>query len=170
MNDNNSNEMPKVVIILDRLRSAFNTGNIFRIAEATNATEIICCGYTPFPPHAKLAKTAMGSDEMVKCRHFETSLDALRALKEEGFKQILAVENAEEPCCAWDYDYKYPLALILGNEALGVNKDTLKECDGIVSLPMLGEKASVNVGNCAAVVMYSVLKNIQSKQAISIAK
>ena len=165
MSDIVKNESPKVVIVLDRLRSAFNTGNIFRIAEATNATEIICCGYTPCPPHPKLSKTAMGSDEMVNYRHFETSLDAVKALKSEEFKQILVVENSETPCCAWDYDYEYPLALVFGNEALGVNEDTIKECDGIVSLPMLGEKASINVGNCAAVIMYSVLKNIQNKQS-----
>ncbi|UDQ96891.1 TrmH family RNA methyltransferase [Lentisphaerota bacterium WC36G] len=164
MNRENKNCAPKVVIVLDRLRSAFNTGNIFRIAEATTATEVICCGYTPHPPHPKLAKTAMGSDEMVNFRHFETSLEAVNQLRTEGFEQILAVENSADPCCAWDYDYQYPLALIFGNEALGVNEETLKKCDGIVSLPMLGEKASVNVGNCAAVVLYSVLKNIQNKK------
>ena len=50
----------KLCLILDRLRSAHNTGNIFRIAEALGA-EIVACGYTPAPPHPKLAKTAMGS-------------------------------------------------------------------------------------------------------------
>lgn len=57
----------KICLILDRLRSAHNTGNIFRIAEALGA-EIIACGYTPAPPHPKLAKTAMGADRMVRCR------------------------------------------------------------------------------------------------------
>jgi len=33
-----------VVIILDRLRSAFNTGNIFRLADAVGAEEILACG------------------------------------------------------------------------------------------------------------------------------
>ena len=52
--------MERITIVLDRLRSAHNTGNIFRIAEAIGAAEIIACGYTPAPPHPKLAKTAMG--------------------------------------------------------------------------------------------------------------
>ncbi|MBR3708558.1 MAG: TrmH family RNA methyltransferase, partial [Lentisphaeria bacterium] len=57
--------LPKIVLVLDRLRSAHNVGNIFRIAEAIGAAEIICCGYTPAPPHPKLEKTAMGADQMV---------------------------------------------------------------------------------------------------------
>ncbi len=146
---------PRTVIVLDRLRSAHNTGNIFRIADAVGAAEIIACGYTPAPPHPKLEKTAMGSDKMVPCRTFPTSLEAVRQLRAEGFKQILAVEPGEES--AWEHDYEFPLALVFGNEALGIAEETIAECDGTVSLPMLGEKASINVGNCAAVVMYSVV-------------
>ena len=35
---------PEITVILDRLRSAHNTGNIFRLAEALGAKEVICCG------------------------------------------------------------------------------------------------------------------------------
>ena len=155
---------PKIVIVLDRLRSAFNTGNVFRIAEAVGAEEVIACGYTPAPPHPKLEKTAMGADKMVRSRTFPTSLDAVKQLRQEGFKQIVAVELTEQTVCAWDFKYEYPLALVLGNEALGVAEDTLKEVDGVVGLPMLGEKASINVGNCAAAVLYSVIRQAMNKQ------
>ncbi len=148
---------PQVTIVLDRLRSAHNVGNIFRIADAVGAKEIIACGYTPAPPHLKLAKTAMGADQMVPCRHFETSLDAVKALREEGVKEILAIESEGESVCAWEKQYQFPLALILGNEAFGIAQETIEACDGIVSLPMFGQKNSINVGNCAAVVLYSVI-------------
>ena len=152
MTKNNNTEF-KVTLVLDRLRSAHNTGNIFRIAEALGA-EIAACGYTPFPPHPKLEKTAMGSDKMVRCRHFETSLDAVNTLRSEGVKMVLAAEPGG--CGAWEMEYQFPLAIVLGNEALGVAEETLQCVDGIVSLPMLGEKASINVGNAAAAVMYAV--------------
>lgn len=142
----------RVILVLDRLRSAHNTGNIFRIAEALYA-EIAACGYTPYPPHPKLEKTAMGSDKMVKCRHFESSLEAIRTLRREGCRMILAAEPGGKG--AWEYEYQYPLAIVFGNEALGVAGETLAEVDGIVSLPMLGEKASINVGNAAAAILYA---------------
>lgn len=151
----------EITIVLDRLRSAFNTGNIFRLADAVGAKEIIACGYTPAPPHPKLAKTAMGADETVCCRHFETSYEAVKGLKEEGVKQVLAVETGVGGEFAMEKEYEFPLALVLGNEALGINEDTLNICDGYVELPMFGIKESINVGNCAAVVLYSVIAYIR---------
>lgn len=145
-----------VTIVLDRLRSAHNTGNIFRLAEAVGAKEVIACGYTPAPPHPKLAKTAMGADKMVPCRTFPSSLEAVRALRQEGAAEILAVESIPGSPSAWDYQYKFPLVLVFGNEALGIAEETIPECDGVIGLPMFGEKTSINVGNCAAVVLYSV--------------
>ena len=153
--------MPKVSIILDRLRSAHNVGNIFRLAEATAASEIICCGYTAAPPHPKLEKTAMGADKLVPCRVFPTAFEAICALRAEGYAQILAVEAQKESTDAMDFEYRFPLALIFGNEALGVSQEALNAADAVVSLPMLGKKASVNVGNCAAVVLYAVNRQIR---------
>lgn len=149
--------MKKLTIILDRLRSAHNTGNIFRLADAVGAHEIIACGYTPAPPHPKLEKTAMGADRTVNCRTFPNSLEAVKALREEGAVQILAVETADDGIFAWDKDYEFPLALVFGNEALGIAEETLKECDGVINLPMLGFKESINVGNCAAAVLYAII-------------
>ena len=149
--------MKKLTIILDRLRSAHNTGNIFRLADAVGAHEIITCGYTPSPPHPKLEKTAMGADKVVKCRSFPNSLAAVKAVRAEGAKQVLAVETSEEGVFAWDKKYEFPLALIFGNEALGIDKETISECDGVISLPMLGFKESINVGNCAAAVLYAII-------------
>lgn len=156
-------QSPQIAIVLDRLRSAYNTGNIFRIAEAIGASEILCCGYTPAPPHPKLEKTAMGTDRLVPVRTFHDSLDAVRSLRDEGYMQILAVEPGESSCDAWDCDYHFPLALVFGNEALGVTQETLAEVDGRVGLPMLGKKASINVANCAAAVLYSVLAHLRGK-------
>ncbi|OGV38981.1 MAG: hypothetical protein A2020_12850 [Lentisphaerae bacterium GWF2_45_14] len=148
--------LSNVTIVLDRLRSAHNTGNIFRIAEAVGVKEIIACGYTPAPPHPKLVKTAMGTDKIVPCRSFETSLEAVRELKKEGMAEVLAVESVTGSPSAWEYSYSFPLTLVFGNEALGIAQETIDECDGVVGLPMFGGKTSINVGNCAAVVLYSV--------------
>lgn len=147
----------EVTIVLDRLRSAFNTGNIFRLGDAVGAKEIVACGYTPAPPHPKLAKTAMGADEMVPCRCFTSSVEAIQRLRSEGVRQIIAVETDNEAAAAWRFDYQFPLALVFGNEALGVDRKAIELCDAVVGLPMFGRKTSINVGNCAAAVLYAVI-------------
>ena len=148
---------PEITFVLDRLRSAHNTGNIFRIAEAAGAKEIICCGYTPCPPHPKLSRTAMGTDELVPFRWCRTSLEAVRMLKGEGVRQILAAEWCEKSVPAWRQAYEFPLAIVFGNEALGVEAETLAEVDGCIGIPMFGTKSSINVGNAAAAIVCAVL-------------
>ena len=150
----------EITLVLDRLRSAFNTGNIFRLADAAGVKEVVCCGYTPAPPHPRLEKTAMGADKLVKSRSVSSTLEAVRELKEKGVS-VVAVEVSAHAEYVWDYPFRFPLALVLGNEALGVDPQVLAECDGVVSLPMAGAKTSVNVGNCAAAVLYAVLGKYQ---------
>lgn len=148
----------KLFLVLDRMRSAFNVGNILRIAEAVKAEAVLGCGYTPLPPHPKLEKTAMEADKMVPCVHFDTSLEAVEHLRANGCKQILAVDFLPgESKFAWDFDYEFPLGLVLGNEALGIMPETVAACDGVIHLPMFGNKSSINVGNAAAAVLYAIL-------------
>jgi tRNA G18 (ribose-2'-O)-methylase SpoU len=50
------------------------------------------------------------------------------------------------------------VALVLGNEALGVDRSVLEQCDGIVEIPLRGYKNSLNVATACAVVMFEILR------------
>lgn len=146
-----------VAIVLDRLRSAFNVGNIFRVAEALRLREVVTGGYTATPPHGKLAKTARGCDERVACRHYDQTIDAVRALKAEGYR-VWGVETIQGANSVWQFECIFPAAFVFGNEALGISSRVIAECDCFVKLPMFGEKNSINVANAAAVVLYEVAR------------
>ena len=146
-----------VVVVLDTLRSAYNTGNIFRLADAVNARAIYACGYTPCPPHEKLAKTAMGCDAMASCRHFPRAADAIRELKAEGYA-VYGVDTVVGAQCYWEAHLRFPAAFVLGNEALGISPEALALCDAFLQLPACGRKNSINVGNCAGVILFEALK------------
>ena len=146
-----------VVLILDNLRSAFNVGNILRLADAVRAREVLACGYTAAPPHPKLAKTARGCDRTVTVRRFPDAAAALRECRDRGFR-IYGVETVEGARIYWETRFVFPAALIFGNEALGISPEALALCDASVSLPALGIKNSINVANCAAAVMFEALR------------
>ena len=155
-----------VVLILDNLRSAHNVGNVFRIAEALQA-RIIACGYTPCPPHPVLAKTAMECDKTVPCTTAVSAAEAIKSLRKENYKCILALEHNTESVEIGEYSaLDMPMALVLGNEAKGVSAEALALCDGVVELPMLGEKASINVGNAAAAALYILYIMYKKQSAI----
>lgn len=150
-------EQLPVVIVLDRLRSAFNTGNIFRLAETVQAERIVACGYTPAPPHPKLAKTARGCDERVPCSRMDTAAAAIRTLKQDGYT-LYGVETVPAGPPVWNIRFRFPAAIVLGNEALGIAPEALDLCDACLQLPCRGVKNSINVANCAAVVLYAALQ------------
>ncbi|NLE56350.1 MAG: RNA methyltransferase, partial [Lentisphaerae bacterium] len=150
-------ESMPVVVVLDRLRSAYNVGNIFRVAEATRVAKIVACGYTAAPPHPKLAKTARGCDEVVPCAVADNAATAIRALKADGYT-VYAVETAQDAQMYWDCQLAFPAAIVLGNEALGIDPEALALCDAVIALPARGQKNSINVGNCAAVVLFECLR------------
>jgi tRNA G18 (ribose-2'-O)-methylase SpoU len=154
-----------VIAVLDRLRSAFNTGNVFRLAETTAISGIAACGYTPTPPHAKLEKTARGCDTRVPCEHFESSVAAIHELKRRGHR-IYAIETVASAKPLWEVEFQFPAAVVFGNEALGIDPAALELCDEFIRLPCFGEKNSLNVGNCAGIVFYEILRQWLHSQGL----
>lgn len=150
--------------ILDNLRSAFNVGSIVRTADCILAEKISYCGYTAHPPHKKLEKTSLGALPYVPWDYFETTEEAVLAYKQRGIP-VIALEITNRSDLIWDIDFPLPTALVLGNEALGVEQDVLKSVDQIVEIPMLGYKNSINVSVAFGIVAYEIQRQHWEKMA-----
>ena len=117
------------------------------------------------PSYAALwAQLIIDSDALVPCHVFGTCLEAVRDVKRRGYT-VYAVETVEGASMYHETALRFPCAFVLGNEALGVEQAVLDECDACIALPALGQKNSINVGNCAAVVLFEALR--QHRQATS---
>src|SRR5512138_489674 len=102
-------------LVLDNLRSAFNVGAIFRLADAARAAEVIPCGYTAYPPHHKLEQTSLGTTESVPWRRFDDTGSAITELKAKRI-QVVALETAKGAVPFHRFGYHFPVAVVLGNE------------------------------------------------------
>jgi tRNA G18 (ribose-2'-O)-methylase SpoU len=51
-------------------------------------------------------------------------------------------------------DYSPEVGIVFGNEALGVSKEVLSMCNGIIEIPVYGFKNSLNVASACAVIGY----------------
>lgn len=150
-------DLPEVHLVLDNLRSSFNVGSLFRSAEAFGVTEIHLCGYTATPQNSKTAKSALGADEWVKWRHWDSTISCLEYLKGEKKACLYSFETCEESIPLREVEVKYPAALILGNERYGLAGPVLKRSDTLIEIPLAGRKNSLNVGVCGALAMESFL-------------
>ena len=84
-----------LIVVLENIRSAYNVGSVFRTADAFLIEAIYIIGFTAQPPHKEIKKTALGAEETVIWKHFNTSAEAIEALKNSGFK-VFAVEQVED--------------------------------------------------------------------------
>lgn len=148
-----------VIIVLDNVRSLSNIGSFFRTADAFRIGEIFLCGITACPPHREIHKTALGAEESVKWRYFETTEEACKYLKDNNYT-INAVEQIEGSIMLSDYVHKGKSAYIFGNEVDGVDDDVLTYCDNAIEIPQEGTKHSLNVSVSAGIVMYSIFDNL----------
>ena len=151
-----------IIIILDNIRSLSNVGAFFRSADAFRIGELVLCGITACPPHREIHKTALGADETVKWRYYESTEAACQALKSEGYR-IFAVEQVEGSVPLQDFKFEPNTAYILGNEVEGVSEGALPYCEGAIELPQAGTKHSINVSVCAGIVMWRVFEMLYLK-------
>ncbi|MCR5013705.1 MAG: RNA methyltransferase [Bacteroidales bacterium] len=142
-----------VVIVLDNIRSLSNVGAVFRSADAFRISEIFLCGITACPPHREIHKTALGADETVAWRYFDSTEAACLELKSRGYR-IVAVEQVEGSTMLHEYQPEPNTAYVLGNEVDGVSSEILPLCDSALEIPQEGTKHSLNVSVCAGIIMW----------------
>lgn len=149
-----------VIIVLDNIRSMENVGSFFRTADAFRIEAIYLCGITACPPHREIHKTALGADESVDWKYFETTIEACKHLKEMGYK-IFAVEQIENSIKLDEFDTQAKSAYIFGNEVAGVDDEVLPYCNQAIEIPQEGTKHSLNVSVTGGIVMFHLFENLK---------
>ncbi len=148
---------PRVVAVLDNLRSALNVGAIFRTADGAGISGLYLCGITPPADNPKVVKTALGAEKAIRWEHRWNCLETVEELKQNGF-QLWALEGGSGAINLFRALGKInpdkPIALIVGNEVSGVDPAVVECCDRSVYIPMSGIKESLNVATAFGVAAY----------------
>lgn len=148
-----------LVVVLDNIRSLNNVGSVFRTADAFLIDKIILCGITATPPHNEIHKTALGAEDSVTWCYYENTLDAMSALKQEGYV-VFSIEQAKGSTMLDNFsankNKKY--AVILGNEVKGVQQSVVSASDGCIEIPQYGTKHSLNVSITAGIVIWHIFQ------------
>jgi tRNA G18 (ribose-2'-O)-methylase SpoU len=154
-----SDKVP-IIAVLENVRSAYNVGSVFRTADAFLIEAIYICGYTAYPPHKEIKKTALGADETVAWKHFRNITEAIEGTRQLGYK-VYAVEQAVDSykLQAISYEPDEKIAVVFGNEVTGVEQATIEQCDGCIEIPQLGMKHSLNISVAAGIVLWELVRN-----------
>ena len=150
-------KMP-VTVVLDNIRSQHNIGSAFRSCDAFLVEKLLLCGICAVPPTPEIHKSALGAEFSMEWEHFESTAEAVRRLKEEGYV-IVSVEQTEHSTLLQDFrpaeGARY--AFIFGNEVRGVQQEVVNMSDICLEIPQYGTKHSLNVSVSIGVVLWDVV-------------
>lgn len=148
-----------IVVVLDNVRSLNNIGSIFRTSDAFRVDEIMLCGITATPPSVEIHKTALGAEDSVTWSYHATTLDAIALLRERGYTiAVLEQVKGSVDLRQWDVRQCAPVAIIAGNEVMGVDQAVVDAADVCVEIPQEGTKHSLNVSVSTALILWEAYR------------
>jgi tRNA (guanosine-2'-O-)-methyltransferase len=140
-----------LTVLMDRVNKGRNFSAILRSCDAVGVLE----AHMVVPDSGMDLDHAVsgGTKKWVPVRKHSNVASAVDHLHDAGFT-VLAAHRAKG---ARDYravDFTRSVALVLGQELVGVSAETLRLVDGTVSIPMMGMVESLNVSVAAALLLY----------------
>lgn len=152
-----------VSVLLDSVRSLYNVGAFFRTLEAAGAARLYLAGISASPPHPRLAKTALGADEVVPWARVDDVPDAIRRFQVDGVT-VAAVETSLRAVDLYEWRPRFPVCLVFGHEVDGLRPEVVEACDVAIRIPMLGRKHSLNVATAGGIVLYELVRQYRNLQ------
>lgn len=145
----------RFVLILDRIQDPGNMGTIIRTADAAGVDAIIALKGCVDIYNPKVIRSTMGSIFDMNVIH-ATQEEALRILKLKKFDIVSSYLDTNNYYNTVEYNYK--AALVIGNEANGINEELVSKSDVLVKIPIYGKAESLNAAISSAILMYEIKK------------
>lgn len=154
------NEDP-FIVILDEIEDPHNLGSIIRTAELCGVHGIIIPKRRNVGITSTVYKCSVGAIEHMRIAKVTNINAAIDELKKEGL-WIYGADIAGDEY-SYQVNFSGPCAMVIGSEGKGISKLTLKKCDKLVKIPMVGRINSLNASVAGGIIMYEILKGRLSK-------
>ncbi len=144
----------KRIAVVDEVSDTTNIGAIFRSAAALGVDAVVLTRRSCDPLNRRSIRVSMGSVFLVPWTWLDTGVESLR---EYGFKTAAmalsdnSVSIEDERVCM-----EPRLAIVLGSEGYGLDKDVIDICDYVVKIPMAHGVDSLNVAAASAVAFWQL--------------
>jgi 23S rRNA (guanosine2251-2'-O)-methyltransferase len=146
------------LLAVDGVTDPGNLGALLRSAECAGVSGVVLPRQRAVHVTPTVTKAAAGAVE-----HLEFSVvgglpAALNRLREHGV-WVVGLDGGADTGL-WDLPVaEGPVALVLGAEGRGLSRLVGQRCDELVSIPMLGQLASLNVAAAGALACYEVARH-----------
>jgi len=145
-----------LILILDGVTDIRNLGAIARTAEICGVHTIIIPKKGSGQINAEAIKSSAGALTKIPICRVQSLDAALDTLEWSGITPF--VSNLGGKNMVFDCDFTQPVAIIMGAEGKGVNREILKRVDNHFIIPQKGTTDSFNVSVATGIILYEALK------------
>ncbi|MCS6885412.1 MAG: RNA methyltransferase [Acidobacteriota bacterium] len=150
-----------LLVIAHKLRDPGNIGTLVRSSEAAGVEALITTPQTVDPFNLKALRAAMGAAFRLPIVLNSRPKTLAQFLDERGISVVAADPKAVKKY--YDYDWTRPVAILLGQEADGLDKEAAILTNTTVSIPMKPGVDSLNVATAGAVLLFEAARQRAEK-------
>lgn len=143
------------VMVLDRLGDPGNVGTLIRSAEAAGLDGVVC---TPGTADVFSPKTIRASAGAVF--HLRVATASLRDVDSAGF--ALVGTSSHRGVAYRSFDWNRKVAVVLGNEAHGVDENDL--INEWINIPQRGRSESLNVAMAGTLIAFAIADSVAAPE------
>ena len=143
-------------MILDDIQDPGNMGTILRTADSLNMKQIIVSKDCADAYNPKVVRSTMGAIFRINIIESDNLVKTIKEMKKHKIK-VMAT-SLETSKSMYDVSYE-KTAIVIGNEANGVEKEILELADEKIKIPMQGKTESLNASVATAVILYEAMRN-----------
>lgn len=151
-----SSRQPDLRIILEEVLNTHNASAVTRTCDAAGIlyVDIISQTSSPLPVNEAISTRA---EKWLQLNIHSSPKECFPELKKKGFK-IAATHLEDDSVPYTTLDYTQPIALVFGNEAEGISKESLAFADYKIKIPMIGMVQSLNLSVSVGIILYEAMK------------
>ncbi len=139
-------------MVCAEVRDPGNAGTVVRTADAAGAAAVVFADETVDPTNPKAVRASAGSIFHLPIVAGGPATEIVRHLGAVGYTTVASVPRGATAYTA--FDWRRPVALVLGNEATGLDPEVAGVVDTAVTVPLSGRAESLNVSAAAAVLCF----------------
>ena len=149
-------ELPRAgdVLVAVAVADPGNLGTIIRSAEAAGVAGVVVADDSVDPYNPKAVRASAGAVLGVPIVEVADAVAAVDTLGTTGRRRVGTAAHGGRP--VGELDPATPVALVVGNEARGLDDALTASLDTVVTVPMHGAADSLNVAMAATVVLFDL--------------
>ncbi|NWF70968.1 MAG: 23S rRNA (guanosine(2251)-2'-O)-methyltransferase RlmB [Chloroflexi bacterium] len=142
------------ILLLDLLKDPQNVGVLLRVADAVGIHGVIIQERRSVSVTPAVVNASSGAVEHLKIVQVTNLVQTMKDLKDQDVWMI-GLDIGPNIKSIDKTDLNIALGLVLGSEGEGMRRLVRDNCDDLVTLPMRGKVASLNVATVGSVALYA---------------